>query len=170
MTRVSSFAASARRSPLRMLAIGVIASAVAIAMSGGASAAGGKGVWGVSGGKTLRLTNMTIDAGDTDNAYIWVDGVQFDQLGTNSGNEGTGPVSLSDYTYTPTDGRHHTVTVEIRDTTAGNCGFFSDGSNAVSTRTSFGINDGGGVCQSDFPPPGPGLGNFVGTVSVARAA
>jgi hypothetical protein len=141
----------------------IVVAASAITVSA-ASAAKPYGVWRIHHGQTLQLTNMDISACDVDYAYIYVDGSEHALLGTNSGNT-CRDVSLSDYTFTNTDGKSHTVTTEIYDSTR-SCGYFSDGPNAVATSTAFSISDGGGSCVQVTPTLGSG--NFNGDVSVFR--
>jgi hypothetical protein len=120
------------------------------------------GVWRLTSGQTIHLTNMNISAGDTDTAYIFVNGHQFADLGSNAGFTN---FSLTDYTLTVNKGVRK-VTLEVFDDTKG-CGFFSNGPNAVATTTQFSISDGGGLCTSPLPPPtGLGSGNFNGTVTI----
>jgi hypothetical protein len=146
------------RRGLAVLVMVVAASAIAAS-----AASASNGVWHVHSGRTLELTNMQMSACDADVAYIFVDGSQFDTLGTNDTTAcGT---SLPDYAYAPTDGKSHRVTLELYDSTAG-CGFFSTGDNAAATHTAFAINDGGGFCG--FFPAEIGGGNFRGNVSIFR--
>ena len=147
---------------LRVFALVALLLALSAFAASAASAARPYGEWKVRPGKTLQLTNMYISGCDTDTAYIYVDGVQYDQLGTNSGNE-CNQTSLTDYSFTATDGSAHIVTLELSDDSKG-CGFFSDGPNAIATRTVFSINDGGGSCS--ILPVSLDAANFHGNVSV----
>jgi hypothetical protein len=154
-------------SPVMLRALALVA--LLLALSGfaasAASAARRYGEWKVRPAKTLQLTNMYISACDTDTAYIYVDGVQYDELGTNNGNQ-CNLTFLPDYSFTPTDGSAHTVTLELFDESQG-CGFFSDGPNAIASHTVFSINDGGGSCS--ILPVSLDSANLHGNVSVFRS-
>ena len=163
MVKKLSPAAAAKCAGVRALAVVgmlVIASAIAASTASAAKPQGGE--WTVRPGKSLQLTNMTINGCDTDTGYIFVDGLQYDTLGSNSGNE-CNTAFPGDYTYMPTDGLVHTVTLEVYDSSV-SCGYFSDGDNGAATRTEFAINDGGGSCS--ILPVTPSGGNFHGNVSV----
>ena len=156
----ASGAKGARVRALALVAMLVIASAIAASTASAAKPQ--EGQWTVRPGKSLQLTNMTINGCDTDTGYIFVDGLLYDTLGSNSGIE-CSTAFPGDYTYTPTDGLVHTVTLEVYDSSV-NCGFFSDGDNGAATRTEFAINDGGGTCE--ILPVTVSGGNFHGNVSV----
>lgn len=163
MTKKLSPATGMKDATLRALAlVAMLVLASAIAASTASAAKPQDGEWTVRPGKTLQLTNMTINGCDTDTAYIYVDGLQYGTIGSNSGNE-CNTVFPGDYSYAPTDGSVHVVTLELFDESQ-NCGWFSDGPNAAATRTEFGINDGGGTCE--ILPVTPSGGNFHGNVSV----
>jgi hypothetical protein len=143
--------------------LAVLVVMVAVSAIAASAAFAGSGAWHVHSGRTLQLTNMQMSACDADSAYIFVDGSQFDLLGNNDTVAcGT---ALPDYSYAPTDGKTHVVTLELVDNTAG-CSWFSTGPNAATTRTAFAINDGGGVCA--IAKPTLPFGNFYGSVSIFR--
>jgi hypothetical protein len=155
-----------RRISIAAACLMVAAATMAVSVTAASAAKPVSGEWKVRPGKTLHLTNMNINAGDSDSALI-----RFDhsagtwELGNNFG--GGGNVQLSDYSYTNSDGSAHTVTLGVYDHTQ-SCGFFSDGTNAIATRTAVSISDGGGSCDSNLPPLTLGQGNFNATVSVGR--
>jgi hypothetical protein len=169
MGKKPSVTTGARRLSLRALAItGMLVAASATT----GSAAPSRGVWKLRGGQTLNLTNMTIDAGDLDNALLFVDGTQVANLGNNSGDTGPSatPLSLAPFSYMNAGKRTQKVTLAVQDTSAGGVGcpqpYFSDGPNALTSSTQFSIDDGGGGCNGNLPPASLTLGNFTGDVSV----
>ena len=154
-----SFATRARGLSLRVLAItGMLLAASAITTS---AASARSGVWRVSSGQTIEFTNMDIAAGDQDDAYVF--------LGKESFLVGVGEAGvvtpLSNFSFTNSGKKPVRVSAEVVDLSAGGCGFFSYGKNAVATPTQFSISDGQGSCTSGIVPT-LGAGNFNGTVTI----
>jgi hypothetical protein len=160
MGKKLSVTTEARRLSLRALATtGMLVAASAIIPS---AAFARSGVWRVGPGQTIQFTNMDINAGDFDEAVIFINGNEGALLGSNSGHQGV-DVLLPNFSFTNTTTKPDKVSVAVSDQSHP-CQFLSDSRNAVATPTAFSISDGGGSCQSITPTLGSG--NFNGNVSI----
>jgi hypothetical protein len=132
------------------------------------------GQWTLRNGVTVNLSNMDINACNTNFAFLLVfdpngNQVASPNLGNNSGSA-CSDTALSPFAYTNTSGQTETLKVRLDDSTCSASLYDSDGGGAANHATAshkaVSINDGGGSCANEnvTSRPSLGQGNFNATV------